>query len=368
MGKFIPIPLYSFLQIVTSNGGFSRKGIRHSIPWFLKTIIAEPFRWVELATKNRIIKEHTIRQQPIFILGYYRSGTTYLQQMFMQDQRLGNMSLYQAVFPELMLTFENIFTPLLEFLSKLVKARNPFHRIPLTWHSPGEEDVGLGGLVSPHGLQWCYLFPEKISGYLERYVLFENISNAQVDDWKNTYCYLLKKLSIANNGKQLVLKNPPNTARIKMILSIFPAAKFIYIHRNPFQVYASNKQLWKMIRETYMLGRTRSVNFNDIILDTYEKIMTRYLQDKELIPAGHLLEIAYETFVINPVETMRNIYHGLNFGDFSYCEPAMVAYANKQKNYSRLQHNLQDHEYDIVSKKLKNFIDYSMNGTNEKQI
>jgi hypothetical protein len=276
----------------------------------------------------------------------------------MQDERLGYMSLYQTLFPELMLIFERIFTPLLEFSSKLIKAKNPFHRIPLTWHSPGEEDVGLTGIVSPYAFQWGYLFPQKIYHYLEKYILFENISFDEIQDWKNTYLYLLKKLSIANKSRQLVLKNPPNTARIKMLLSLFPDAKFIYIHRNPFEVYASNKRLWEMIRDIYMLGRSRSVNFSNIILDTYSKMMNRYLQDKPLIPSGQLIEIQYETFIENPVDTMKNIYHRLNLRNFSYCEPAMLAYACKQKNYSLLKHHLAPGEQNIVSEKWEKFIEY----------
>jgi hypothetical protein len=193
---------------------------------------------------------------------------------------------------------------------------------------------------------------------LEKYVLFENISRDEIQDWKKTYLYLLKKLSIANKSRQLVLKNPPNTARIKMLLSLFPNAKFIYIHRNPFEVYASNKRLLEMIGSTYMLGKSRSVNLGNIILETYSKMMTRYLNDKPLIPSGQLIEIQYETFIENPVDIMENIYYKLDLGDFSYCKQAMLTYAYKQKNYLSLKHHLTPDEQDAVSEKWKKFIEY----------
>ncbi|MEO6219990.1 MAG: sulfotransferase [Ginsengibacter sp.] len=359
MSKLFPFPLYTFLRIARKNGGFSPKGLLHMGPWLLKTILAEPFRWIELATKNKTIEKHTIQKPPVFLLGYYRSGTTFLQQMFMQDRRLGYMSLYQTIFPELMLTFEKIFTPLLEFSTRLFNAKNSFHRIPLTWHSSGEEDVGLTGMVSPYAFHWGYLFPEKNNDYFEKHVLFKNISDEEIQNWKNTYHYFLKKLSIANKSKQLILKNPPNTARIKMLLSLFPDAKFIYIHRNPFEVYASNKQLWKMIHNKFMLGRSRSVDFKNIILDSYSKMINRYFEDKLLIPPGQLIELRYETFIENPVSCLRNIYSQLDLLDFSYCEPAMVAYASKQKNYSKLKHYLPQKEQEIVSEKWKKFTEYN---------
>ena len=358
MNKLFPLPIYSFLQIARSNGGLSRKGFGHTLPWLLKTIPGEPLRWIELLAKNKKIKEHTIPKAPLFIIGYYRSGTTFLQQMFMQDTRFGHMSLYQTVFPELMLTFEKIFTPLLEFSAKLFKAKNSFHRIPLTWHSPGEEDMGLTGMLNPYAFQWGYLYPEKFNIYFEKYVLFENISEDEIENWKHSYYYLLKKLSIANNGRQLILKNPPNTARIKMLLSFFPDAKFIHIHRNPFDVYASNMQLLKMARDKYMLGKCSSADFSNIIINSYSKIMGRYFEDKSLIPSGQLIELRYETFIENPIECMKDIYEKIDVVDFNFCETAMRAYAFKQKNYSMLKHHLAMEEKNKVAKEWKEVIEY----------
>lgn len=358
MSKLFPFPLYTFLRIACMNGGFSRRGLLHMGPWLLKTIVAEPLRWIELASKNKTIEKHIIQKPPVFILGYYRSGTTFLQQMFMQDKRLGYMSLYQTIFPELMLTFEKILTPLFEFSAKLFNAKNPFHRIPLTWYSPGEEDVGLTGMVSPNAFYWGYLYPEKFNGYFEKYILFEDISNAEIQYWKNNYSYFLKKLSIANKGKQLVLKNPPNTARIKILLSLFPDAKFIYIHRNPFEVYASNKILWGMIYDKFMLGKSPSVDFRNIIIDSYSKMMSRYIEDKSLIPSGRLIELRYETLIENPLTCMKNIYKKLNLPDFNSCEHAMIAYACKQRNYSMLKHFISENEQNKISEKWKRFIEY----------
>ena len=70
------------------------------------------------------------------------------------------------------------------------------------------------------------------------------------------------------------------------------------------------------------------------------------------------MEVRYETFIENPVDSMKNIYHRLNLGDFSYCEPAITAYARKQKNYSLLKHCLLHDEQNIVSEKWKKFIEY----------
>ena len=42
----------------------------------------------------------------------------------------------------------------------------------------------------------------------------------------------MKTVTYDNNGRRLILKNPPNSTRIKQLLDIFPDAKFIHILRD----------------------------------------------------------------------------------------------------------------------------------------
>ncbi|MEO7044921.1 MAG: sulfotransferase, partial [Ferruginibacter sp.] len=254
MNKFFPIPLYSFCKTIYKNGGLSRRGLLHALPWIIKTTALEPLRWCELALYHKKLKFYKIEKGPLFILGYYRSGTTHLQQMFMQDDRLGYTSLYQTIFPELMLSFEKSMTPVLEKIAEVFTTQNHFHRIPLTWFSPGEEDVAMVSLMNSNAAQWGILFPHKAIEIFKKYALFQNIPNKELINWGEDYLYLLKKISLANKGKPLVLKSPLNTVRIQQLLWLFPNARFIYISRNPVDVYASTQRLWKMIIKKYVLG------------------------------------------------------------------------------------------------------------------
>lgn len=55
----------------------------------------------------------------------------------------------------------------------------------------------------------------------------------------------VKFIAFRNKGKQLVLKNPPNTERIPYLLEMFPKAKFIFIYRNPYVLFYSIRNMWK---------------------------------------------------------------------------------------------------------------------------
>lgn len=353
MNNLFPIPLYSFFKTAYKYGGFSGRGVFRAFPWILKTAAVEPLRWIELMRYSKKVESYKIEKDPLFILGYFRSGTTYLQQMFMQDNRLGYTSFYQTVFPELMLTFERSMAPVLEKITQTFRTQNHFHRIPFTWHFPGEEDVAMLSLMNAEAAQWGVLFPNRATDTFTKYALFEKISNGEMQEWKDSYLHLVKKISLANKRKPLVLKSPLNTARIKQLLLLFPNAKFIYISRNPVHVYASCKRLWEMIIKKYVLGNYSAINLQQIILETYSGTMNRYMKDKLLIPQGRLMEISYENFIKQPVEALQLVYEKLEMGDFEYCKDAMNRHAQGQKNYKPLEHALNNYELNSIHDQLE---------------
>ncbi|MBZ5859389.1 sulfotransferase family protein [Flavihumibacter profundi] len=358
MKRLFPLPIYTFLKITFENGGVSTKGLKNILPWLIKTILFEPLRWIELVSQNKKISQHTITKDPVFILGFYRSGTSYLHQLLTKDDRLGYHSNFQMVLPEIMLSSEKILGPVFEFICRVFKLRDSVHRVPLSFRFPGEEDATMTTSINPRGAQWGYFFPNMMNEYFHKYVLFENIPASEFEAWKKEYIFLLKKISLANQSKQLVLKSPPNTARIKHLLSLFPDAKFIFIHRNPYEVYVSNKRFWKVTQKIFALGGARKVDDSSVILDTYAKMMHRYLLEKELVPEGQLIEIPYEELIQKPLESMRKIYETIRLDDFGYCENEMRSFVGRQERFVRLKHEIPAEERKVVTEKLEPIINH----------
>lgn len=356
MNQLFPLPIYTFLKTAYKNGGITLIGIKNLPPWLIKTILFEPLRWIELAAFNKKVSAHKIAKPPVFILGFYRSGTSFLHEFLTQDDRLGYHSNFQMVFPEIMLSSEKTLLPVFEWISRSFGLYDAVHRIPLSFRLPGEEDAAMTTALSPRGAQWGYFFPKMMKDHFQKYVLFENISASEFEAWKQEFVFLLKKISLANHNKQLVLKSPPNTARVKLLLSLFPDAKFIFIHRNPYEVYLSNKQFWKVTQKIYAVGGAGSVDVNSIILDTYTEMMHRYLLEKDLIPEGQLIEMPYEELIQQPMESMRKIYETIQLGDFDYCENKMKSFVDLQKSFVRLHHEIPVDERSIVTEKLEPFI------------
>ena len=355
MNKLFPLPFFTFLKTVSRNGGVTFKGLRNLPPWLTKTVLFEPIRWVEL-TKNARVEKHVIEQDPIFILGFYRSGTSFMHEFLTQDERLGYHTNFQMVMPEIMLSAERTLSPVLETIAKTFNIQDHVHRIRLSFKYPGEDDAAMTTALNPRGAQWGYFYPELMMEQFRKYVLFEGISEEELEAWKTDYLFLLKKISLAADNRQLILKSPPNTARVKLLLSLFPKAKFIMVHRNPYDVYSSNKRFWQVTHRVYALGRTKTVDVNRIILDTYAETMQRYLDEKHLIPEGQLIEVPYADLIAQPLERMRGIYGTLSLPEFGEVEAKMGTYLEGQKSYKRLKHELPAEERERVSDRFEPFI------------
>lgn len=356
MNKLLPLPLYAFLEMVVRNGGIDWSRIKNATPWLIKSILFEPIRWIELAAYHQRIAAHEIRKHPLFILGYYRSGTSYLHQCLVQDDRLGYHTNYQMVLPEVMLTTEKALLPVFDAICRIFGVKDSVHRVPLSFRFPGEEDATMTTYLDPRGAQWGYFFPEKMPEQFSRYVLFENIPVSEKEAWDRSFLYLLRKISIANGGKQLVLKSPPHTARIPHLLGLFPQAKFLFIHRNPYEVYLSNQRFWRVLQKEYALQTTRSVDVNAIILDTYSKMMQSYLYARNSVPHGQLAELSYSDFVKAPVSSLRNVYQELQLDDFGYCEQKLERFTGAQRQFVPLKHEMRETEKKLVTEKLEPFL------------
>ena len=186
---------------------------------------------------NNKIKEIVIDNQPIFIIGHWRSGTTFLHNLIAQDSNFAFPTTFQTVTPGIFIKFEKIIKPLVD---SSLPSKRPEDDVDLGVDLPQEEEYAMGN-ISPYSFYngWC--FPQNMEFY-NRFVCMENVSKKIIEEWKEVYLYYLKKLTLYSKGKQLILKNPSNTARVKLILEMFPDAKFIHIYRNPYHTFLSMKR------------------------------------------------------------------------------------------------------------------------------
>src|SRR5690554_173386 len=301
-------------------------------------LINFPFRTYERLFINPKYKKQDIKNPPIFILGHWRSGTTHLHNLLCQDSQMGYTTTFQSVFPDTI--FNTLGNLLFEGFAKLlIPGRRAGDNVVLGTKLPQEEEFALGD-KTPISFYYFWMFPLKIKVYYNRFIRFREVDKRELETWKSNYELLIKK-SLKNTNKEIYLsKNPPNTARVGLLLDMFPQAKFIHIHRNPVEVFLSTQHFISKMLPHLQLQKLPQKAIDDMVFDLYKNLMSDYLEQRQLIPKGNLVEVSFHDLQENPMDLLSNIYKELQLSGFEAAKFEFKTYLESKKSYKKNTHRI----------------------------
>jgi len=204
--------------------------------------------------------------------------------------------------------------------------------ISVEMDGPYEDEAALA-VLCPWSFFHCLHFPKNAEEQYLKSIHFQGLTPEEITRWKTMYLSLIKTVTLANQGKRVLSKNPPNTARIATLLELFPEARFIHIYRNPYLVYLSTKKMRKNVLETLALQDASPDDIEHQVLQNYIRTMQSYFEQKENIPTERLVEIKYEDLVADPIKQVTQIYAQLKLPGLEPALPEMKKYLEKQSNY-----------------------------------
>jgi len=280
--------------------------------------------------KNKLdnIKIH----DPIFILGHWRSGTTLIHKLFSLDDQFAFPNLFQVSNPYTFLSGEEAVE---KALGNLKAEKRPMDNMEVTFRDPGEDESAVSVLSQRSPLvSWGFTKNDK--KYFN-YHTFEKVDEKDYKRWESSFLYFLKKLTYRYN-KPLVLKSPIHTGRIKILLKLFPNARFIHVYRDPYTVFQSTRRLYKKMLPTTALQKIDFNEWDSFILRNYKCMYDSFFRDKNLIPQNSFYEISFEEFEKNILKNFKNIYNKLNIPNFEIVEPKIREYITTISNYKKNDH------------------------------
>lgn len=302
-------PVVLLYKMAYRNGGVSPARIPLLLIYTLRYIIFEPLRLAEIIIYHRKIKAHQIDQPPVFILGHWRSGTSFLQGLVCRDNRMASNTIFGSLFPECLYLTEAWLKPVLNFICRTFKIQYSIQRVPMDLGLPAETDMTLCSLCSEESYTWGQLFPKRFDDWIDKTVLRNN------ETWIRDYDYFIRKLSLKHRGKRIVVKSPGDTGRVDMLLRQYPKALFIYIQRDAEAVFSSNVYFWRVLQREVSLQQIPEDRINEMIRANYERIVSRYMEQKHLIPTNQIAEIQFDELVKDPEGQLKIAYQKLGLGE-----------------------------------------------------
>ncbi|HZZ71940.1 MAG TPA: sulfotransferase [Pirellulales bacterium] len=284
---------------------------------------------------NRRLARTKLAGDPIFIIGHWRSGTTYLHELLVRDDRFAFPTTFECFMPQHTLLTEWF---VVRFLKFLLPAQRPMDDMAAGWDRPQEDEFALCnlGVGSPYTTMAFPNEPPQGQEFLE----LEQVTPAQLQRWKRSLHWFLQLITYRSGGKRIILKSPTHTARVKVLLEMFPQAKFVHIVRDPHAIFPSTVRLWKSLYRAQACQTANFQGLEEYVFECFERMYRQFDAQRELIPAGHLYEVRYEDLVREPAGQLQAIYEQLELGDFEQVRPAMEQYLSGTKDYKPNRHVL----------------------------
>lgn len=319
--------------------------------WYIAAIITcvsfghSLLRLLQEAIYGRRIRKAVIREQPIFIIGHWRTGTTLLHELMILDERHGFPTTYECLDPNHFLLTETFFTRWLRFL---MPTRRPMDNMKAGFDRPQEDEFALCmvGQPSPY---LTIAFPNRPPQCME-YLDMEGVPAGKLRAWKRAFMQFLKQVTF-RNPRRLVLKSPPHTARIKVLKEMFPEALFLHIVRDPYVVYPSTVNLWKTLFRTHGLQKPTNEGVEEMVLSIFTRMYDKLEEGKKLLDPKQFYELRYEDLTRDPVHELRKVYDHFQLGGFNAFLPRLQEYLATIKGYETNRYQLSDQERETITKR-----------------
>lgn len=306
--------------------------------------------------------QKVVIKEPVFIIGHYRSGSTFLQRFLEKERSLRSMTLGDVLMPSIL--FHWLFKGLLNLSLKSLPG-SMFNNEEGIGHK-----MGINLSEEEQSIFWFYLTGE--SPMLEiSYMADSNKYHNRLHYEYNGYSgYETKKLiqflkecyqrylHRVGNGR-ILSKSPPFTCYMRTILDTFPDGKFIYLVRTPYEVIPSWLSLCKaQFIETFGESRIKKRMYKE-----------RYRQSVELYKyfekVKDLNEFRHRIYYVNYDELMNNfekVYTGiLGFLGIKLTEDAeerIKEQGDKQRRYKRKHKVLDIEEFGLSNKDIRRDLEF----------
>jgi hypothetical protein len=302
-----------------------------------------PFSTAERLAFQFIHRQDEPMADPIFIVGYWRSGTTHLHNLMAASEQFGYITPLASGMPWDILGLIRALEPLLE---QALPQDRFVDNVAVTPTSPQEDSIPLATMGAESYYHGLY-FPSQFEEHFRRDVLGE-LSEAALDRWQRLHRHLLQKVSIHQGNRPLLIKNPVYTGYIRHLRELWPGAKFIHIYRDPYRVFVSTRHYFNRLLPELALQSYKDLPIDKLILASYPTLMKALKADTADLPPHQFVELSFEALQANPLLELDKIFEQLKLPDFESARPQIQQYLATLKDYRQNTYTLDAETQSLV--------------------
>ncbi|MEW5828560.1 MAG: sulfotransferase [Chloroflexota bacterium] len=261
-------------------------------------------------------------EKPLFILGNFRSGSTFLHRLLSRDDIFTSLTIWdiylapsvtQKKLTQLVARLDNRFGGILHRVlhafDRATLGRVRIH--PISFFKP-EEDENI------HFQNWDGYFVSYLFPFLDEMPDYIHFDEALPPDHKRRvmgfYKSMLQRHLYATGKKYFVAKNPAFSPKIETLTEFFPDARIIYLVRNPLDMLPSTVS-WINYARRQSTDPGEGYFYLDEILDLTRHWYRHPLRYLDTHPSPRHLILHYDDLIGNPERVLRAFYEQFGYPD-----------------------------------------------------
>jgi hypothetical protein len=328
-------------------GAFGRFALRWDALRFLENLLQ--LRAAEKASSA----PPPMIEQPIFVTGLPRSGTSFLHNLLIEDTANAVPRCWQTIHPWIAgdPAGEARSIRQVDRQLKLFRCLAP--------------DFGAMHPITATAPQEC----SEITAHVFASLRFDTTHHvpsyrAWLDNAGHREAYrfhrrFLQHLAGHGNGRQRwVLKCPDHVFALDTIREVYPDARFVFVHRDPMRVLASVARLTEVLRQPFTRHLDRATVGRQVC-DRWVDGAERVVAACKTLPKERVVHIRYRELTGDPVGTVVRLYAKFGLAFDAAFEQRITAYvaANPNGGYAQLRHRIEDYGIDAPHERQR-FADY----------
>lgn len=328
------------------NGPFAPRVWPLAGAMLLASLLRGPFSLCEHAWTAARLGRLPRPRAPVFILGHWRSGTTHLFNLMSRDPRFVWPDPFATGLPWDFLLLGRLARPLMK---RALPDKRFIDDVAVNPDSPQEDEIALASMQDVSYYHAIY-FPRRFESLYRQGVFPDGMDYREQQRWRRRFEYYNRKLLATRTGATLLIKNPVYTGRTALIRQIWPDARFIHIHRNPYVVFESTRKFYRALLPRYALQAFDEDIADNLIAQSYPRMIERLYEDVADLGSDRFVELSFESLERDPLGQLERIYTSLGLPGEAGVRRHVQAYLDSIAHYKKNQHVFTDETIDKVDR------------------
>ena len=315
----------SFFQWKNTPARLTRKRIIFITLFYLVWPIGSLAHWFFFWLDDILFPAHKTHpiEKPLFLLGNFRSGSTFLHRLLSRDsETFTSLTIW-----DIYLTPSVTQKKITQFVSRLDKRLGGhLHRLlfafdqrtlgkirihHISFFQPEEDENILFHNWSSYFVSYLFPFMDE----MPRYHFFdEEIPVEERREIMSFYKSMLQRHLYATGKKHFVAKNPAFSPKIETLAEFFPDACIIYLVRNPLDMLPSTVS-WINYARSIFTDPPRKYMYLEEVLEITQHWYRHPLRYLDAHPSPRHMILNYDDLIQRPEQVIRDFYEQFGYPD-----------------------------------------------------